>query len=51
MYVASSPSMSYKVDFRPFELRLPGGQWVRLEDRKGLEELVPNGVPCQRSES
>jgi len=51
MYVASSPSMSYKVDFRPFELRLPGGAWVRVEDRKGLVGVIPNGTPCQRNES
>lgn len=47
MYVASSPSMSYKVDFRPFELRLPGDGWVRVEDRKGLDGLVPNRGGCQ----
>lgn len=51
MYVATSPSMSYKVDFRPFELRLPGHGWVRVEDRKGLTALIPNGPPCQKSES
>jgi arginine-tRNA-protein transferase len=36
MYVASSPSMNYKVDFRPFELRQSSGEWQSLADRREL---------------
>jgi len=36
MYVDSSSSMSYKVDFRPFELRQSKGNWILLQDRRDL---------------
>lgn len=50
MYVATSPSMSYKVDFRPFELRLANGDWQALSDRKGLNGPATNSGRCQKSE-
>ena len=49
MYVETSPSMSYKVGFRPFELRLPSGEWTRVADRKGLTGPVARGLGCPKS--
>jgi arginyl-tRNA--protein-N-Asp/Glu arginylyltransferase len=39
MYVASSTRMAYKIDFRPFQLRLPDGEWREFA---GPDELSQN---------
>ena len=48
MYVPSSPRMAYKIDFRPFQLRLPGPHW---QEFAGPAELIENGLGCPRKES
>lgn len=50
MYVAASPTMSYKVDFRPFELRLPSGEWQPVANRKGLNQRPANKPGCPKNE-